>query len=49
MLVATTLPRYVRASVRERIRRECQVIRRFPGTLEGGTIAVCEMRGEVRR
>ena len=44
VLIASTLPLYLETPLRERLREDCPIVRRFPGTLSGGTIAVCEAR-----
>ena len=44
VLVASTLSDYIRdPALAARLRADCQVTRRFPGTLGGGDIIVCEV------
>jgi hypothetical protein len=45
VLVVYTLSDYIAdAAVRARIRGECPERRRFPGTVGGGDIVVCQLR-----
>jgi 4-amino-4-deoxy-L-arabinose transferase-like glycosyltransferase len=47
-LIAYTLPDFIRPPLRARLRGEgCPVVARFPGTLGGGTIVVCEARADA--
>jgi hypothetical protein len=46
VLVAYTLSEHVvDASLREKLRTRCPIVERFAGTLGGGDIVVCEVRG----